>query len=56
MVFIQKNNLPEIEDGTYIINLDELKSIETHCVSFYVISNNIIYFDDFGVEHIPKNL
>ena len=26
-----RNNLSKIKDGTYIINLDEYKSIETHC-------------------------
>ena len=25
-----RNNLPKIKDGTYIINLDEFKSIGTH--------------------------
>ena len=48
-----RNNLPKIKDGTYVINLDEFKSIGTH---LYVNRNNIIYFDSFGVEHIPKKL
>ena len=25
-----RNNLPEIKDGTYVINLDEFKPIGTH--------------------------
>ena len=25
-----RNNLPKIKDGTYVINLDEFKSIGTH--------------------------
>ena len=25
-----RNNLPKIKDGTYVINLDECKSIKTH--------------------------
>ena len=29
MVFIQKNSLPNIKDGAYVINLDEFKSIGT---------------------------
>ena len=48
-----RNNLPKIKDGTYVINLDEFKSIGTR---LYVNRNNIIYFDSFGVEHIPKKL
>ena len=48
-----RNNLPKIKDGVYVINLDEFKSIGTHCIGLNVNGNNIIYFDSFGVEHIP---
>ena len=27
-----RNNLPKIEDGTYVIHLDEYKSIGTHWI------------------------
>ena len=37
-----------------MINLDEFKSIETHWIALYVNKNNVTYFDNFGVEHIPK--
>ena len=33
-----------------------LKSIGTHWIALYVNSNNIIYFDSFKVEHIPKEI
>ena len=49
-----RNNLPKIKDGAYVINLDEYKSIGTHWIALYENGNNIIYFDHFGVEHIPK--
>ena len=48
------NNLPKIKDEAYVINLDELKSIGTQWIALYVNSNNVTYFDSFGVEHIPK--
>ena len=51
-----RNNLPKIKDGTYVINLDEFKSIGTHWIALYVNANNIIYFDSFGVEHIPEEI
>ena len=51
-----RNNLPEIKDGAYVINLDEYKSIGTHWIAFYVNANNIVYFDSSGVEHIPKEI
>ena len=51
-----RNNLPKIKDGSYVINLDEFKSIETHWIALYVNGNNKIYFDTFGVGLIPKEI
>ena len=51
-----RNNLPIIKDGAYVINLDEYQSIGTHWIALYVNANNIVYFDSFGVEHIPKEI
>ena len=50
------NILSKIKDGAYVINLGEFKLIGTHWIAFYVNGNNIIYFDSFGVEHIPKEI
>ena len=41
-----RNNLPKIQDGTYLINLDECKSIITHSIGFYVNGKN--HIDSFG--------
>ena len=50
------DNLPnKIKDRAYIINLDKYSDLGTHWVALYV-KNNIIYFDSFGVEHIPKEI
>ena len=45
-----RDNLPNIKDGAYILNLDEYSDIETHWVALYVHNNNVTYFDSFGVE------
>ena len=50
-----RDNLQEIKDGEYIINLDEYSDIGTHWVASYV-QNNVTYFDSFRVEHIPKEI
>ena len=51
-------NLPNnnIKNGAYVINLDEYRNIGTHWVALYVNNKTIIYFDSFGVEHIPKEI
>ena len=52
-----RDNLPKIKDGAYVINLDEYSDIGTHWVALWVNnSNNVTYFDSFGVEHIPKEI
>ena len=38
-----------------IINLDEYESIGTQWIALY-LNNNVIYFESFGVEHIPKEI
>ena len=50
-----RDNLPRIKDGADVINLDEYSDIGTHWAALWVNnSNNVTYFDSFGVEHIPK--
>ena len=51
-----RDNLPKIKDEAYVINLDQYSDIGTHWVFLWVDSNNISYFDIFGVEHIPKEI
>ena len=52
-----RNNLPnKIKKGAYVINLDKYENTGTHWVSLFVKANKVIYFDSFGVEHIPKEI
>ena len=52
-----RNNLPnKIKKGAYVINLDEYENTGTHWVSLFVKTNEAIYFDSFGIEHIPKEI
>ena len=49
--FYFRDNLPNIKDGAYVINLDEYSDIGTHWVALYVSNKDVTYFDSFGVEH-----
>ena len=52
-----RNNLPhKIKDGTYIINLDEYADVGTHWIALFCNKNEIIYFNNFGVEYIPEEI
>ena len=51
------DNLPkEIKDGAYVINLDEHADTGTHWIALFCMKDEVIYFDSFGVEHIPKEI
>ena len=52
-----RDNLPNsINNGAYVINLDEYHDIGTHWVALYVNNKIVTYFDSFGVEHIAKEI
>ena len=45
-----------VKSGAYVINLDKYHDMRTHWVALYVNNKIVIYFDFFGVEHIPKEI
>ena len=52
-----RNNLPDqIKKGAYIINLDEYENTGTHWIALFVKPKYTVYFDSFGIEHIPKEI
>ena len=52
-----RNNLPKkIKDGVYVINLDEYADVGTHWIALFCNRNEIVYFDSFGVEHVPEEI
>ena len=49
--------MPErIKNGAYITNFDEYADVGTHWIALYCEQSEIIYFDSFGVEHVPKEV
>ena len=52
-----RDNLPKItKKGAYVINLDEYEKTGTHWIALFVKTNEVIYFDSFGIENIPKEI
>ena len=52
-----RNNLPlKIKNGAYVINLDEYADVGTYWIALFCNRNQIVYFDIFGVEHVPEEI
>ena len=52
-----RDNLPRIiKKGAYVINLDEYENTGTHWIALFAKTNEVMYFDSFGIEHIPKEI
>ena len=52
-----KKNLPKkIKDGAYVINLVEYADVATQWIDLFCNRNEIVYFDSFGVEHVPEEI
>ena len=54
---LSRNNLPKkIKGGAYVIDPDEYADVGTHWIDLFFKKNEIVYFDSFGVEHVPKEI
>ena len=52
-----RNNLPNgIKKGAPVINLDEYENMGTHWIALFVKPKYTVYFDSFGIKHIPKEI
>ena len=43
-----------VKKGAHVINLHEYENTGTHWIALFVKTDKVIYFDSFGMEHIPK--
>ena len=52
-----RDNLPKtIKKAAYVINLDEYENMGTQCLALFVKPKYTVYYDSFGIEHIPKEI
>ena len=56
VLFQEIIHLKKIKDGVYITNLDEYGDVGTHWIALFCNRNKIVYFDSFGVEHVPEEI
>ena len=56
IVFIWEIIYQKKKDGAYVINLDEYKDTGSHWIALFCSRNEIVYFDSFGAEYIPKEI
>ena len=46
----------KIKDGAYVITLDEYADVGTHQIALFCNRSEIVYFNSFGVEHVPEEI
>ena len=52
-----RDNLPKkIKGGAYVINFDEYADVGTHWIASFCRKHDIVYFNSFGVEHVPEEI
>ena len=55
-VYPRDNLAKTIMDGKYVMNFDKYADVGTHWVALYVEDIEVIYFDSFWVENVPKEI
>ena len=56
MVFILETIQNKEWNGANVINLDEYADVGTHWIVLFCNRSEIVYFDSFGVQHVPEDV
>ena len=51
-----RDDLPNINDGVYVINFDHKKVKKTHWIFLFTDRTIAVYFDSFWIEYIPQEV
>ena len=52
-----RNNFPKkIQDEAYVIKIDKHADVGTHWIALFCNRNEIVYFDSFGIKHVPEEI
>ena len=55
-MFSRNNLSKKIKYGVHVINLDGYADVAKHWIALFYNRNEIVYFDSFGLEHIPGDI
>ena len=55
-VFSRDNMPKKTKDGAYVISLDDYADVGTDWIALFCNRSEIVYFDSFGVEHVPEEI
>ena len=56
MAFFQEITYKKNKDGAYIIKVGEYADVGTHWIALFCKRNETVYFDSFGLEHVPEQI
>ena len=56
MVFILEIICPKNKGWAHVINFDEYAGVRTDWIALFCNRSEIVYFDSFGVEHVPEQI
>ena len=54
--FLEIIYLKKIKVDAYVINFDDYTDAGMHWISLFCIKSEIVYFNSFGVEHVPEEI
>ena len=55
-VYSRSNLTKKIKDRAYVINLDKYADKGIHWIALFRNRIEIVYFDSFGVKHVPEEI
>ena len=55
-VYSRNNLSKKVKDVAYVINLDEYADVGTPWIALFCNRSKIVYFNSFGVEHVPEGI
>ena len=55
-VYSRNNLSKKLKDVVYVINLDQYADVGTHWIALFCNRSEIVYFDSFGVKHVPEEI